>query len=157
MWDLVIEPDVYPDELENDFMVYHFNEMLDRLKLLKPTLVLKYKATYNNNFRTYYKEAMLSWLYGLNNSSIILCSAILEEALEEILSRFNLDYKNERFEILIDHAKTLNVVDDDTHRNLHEIKRIRNQSVHNLKDFTSKSTLELILSTKNIIEQLYAL
>ena len=48
-------------------------------------------------------------------------------------------------------------MDDDIHQSLHEIRRIRNQSVHNLIDFTSKSTLELILSTKNIIEKLYAL
>ena len=165
IWDkIIIDPDIHYDYLnseqfyldEHDTFDVLFQSALRRLKLLKPTFLINIQQDYNPNFKAYYKEAMLAWLYGLNNAAIVLCCAILEEALEDIMITKSLDYKREDFKTLIDHAEFLKVIDENIAKKFHEIRRIRNKSIHDLEGFTDKTTLEQIINTKELIEKIYS-
>lgn len=101
----------------------------------------------------------------------MLCSAkpsrirrttVYEKILTKLIkfrktSIFNLTYQYKDLGILIKDAFKLKVINNETKEKLYQIKRIRNYTVHELENFSSETTLELIIMTKDIIEGLYSL
>lgn len=111
---------------------------------------------------------MRAWLFGLNNSWLILCCSILENILKAKLYKIDIDlvYKISEsknilqgvedydLEILINNAERENLITFKEKNIAHKIRIHRNQAIHRLHTFSSKKTYDAILSTKSIIEKL---
>jgi len=147
-------------------LVNIIGDYIDRAKMLKPTLVTINPENYD--FHIYFKEAMNSWLFGLNNASLILCCSLLENILIEELRKINkeLVYKiyiddniikgvqPHSLETLINIAAEESLFSFEEKKSAHKIRRLRNNAIHGLRSISSKQTYNAIINTKNIVEKL---
>ena len=164
IWDTMDSEEIWKEigylfvDLEEDYV--------DRAKKLKPILISINPQ--NTEFQTYFDEAMKAWLFGLNNSAIILCFAILEDILVSELRDIDPDLalelkrvdgkekgvKNKKLAILIKNAFERNLVDDREYAILDELRTIRNNCIHHLIPVEEQKTYEVIIRTKEIVEKI---
>ena len=164
--------ELYDEVLEGGFNGLMFDELdtyTSRVRRLRPTFLSI--TPDNKEFYTYYDEAMRCWLYGLNNSSIIIIATLLENILKERLSDFNqkeiikileiirADEKFKRveinFDVLIDIAEYKGWLSEENKLSAHRLRKKRNKIVHNGLNISSNEAIDLINKTKNIFEELY--
>ena len=125
----------------------------DRVKMLKPTFISINPK--KSDFQIYFQEAMRAWLFGLNNSSLILCCSIIENTLTEELHKINIDLvKTCPLEKLIDNAAKERLITFEEKNTAHEIRKLRNNSIHELHSISSKQTYDALINTKNLVEKL---
>lgn len=140
----------------------------DRIEMLKPTFISINPQNFTS-LKIYFEEAMKAWLFGLNNSSLILCCSILEDIVKEELYKidkelvFDLDknengfiigVKNFPFEKLINKAYDKGLITLNEKIKAHEIRELRNDAIHGLQSISDEQAYDVIMDTKNIIENL---
>ncbi|MHB2154376.1 DUF4145 domain-containing protein [Calditrichota bacterium GD2] len=124
----------------------------------------------NKEFYIYYNEAMNCWLHGLNNSSIIIISSLIENILKEILIKLpendvikvikiiKEDEDIKRIEAnffdLINFAEKKGFISITSKENLHKLRNIRNAIVHKGITLDSDEALMHLENTKDVIEEL---
>lgn len=164
--------EIYDDLVQGGYNGLMFEEMDNyayRAQQLRPTLISVKPE--NKEFYTYYDEAMKCWLYGLNNSSIIIIATLLESTLKNKLKnigqnelqvmrkQIRSEKKQKRnqidFEDFIDIAKVQGFLSNISKISSHRLRKKRNNIVHNRLEISSDEALELINSTKNIFEDVY--
>jgi hypothetical protein len=109
---------------------------------------------------------MQSWLFGLNNSALILCCSILESLLKEKLCQIDVDLvydlsdrknlkgiKQLPLPKLIQNAYSAGMLDKEDKKVASRIKDLRNDSVHKLKNVSYKEVYDAIMSTKALVEK----
>jgi hypothetical protein len=169
LFELYSREEIWEELSQGGFGGLIFEEMdnyADRVKKLKPTFIsIKPEI---KEFYTYYNEAMRCWLYGLNNSSIIIISSLLENLIKDKIEELNPEevleiikssdnkYKGIgiNFEKLIDIAEYKNFISTDNKDAAHNLRKTRNKIVHTGRMIDTNKSLELIEKTKNIIEEL---
>ena len=143
-------------------------DYLERAKLLKPTLI--FVDIDNTEFKAYFQEAIRAWLYGLNNSAIILCCSIIENIIKTELWKIDINLavdldkdgnkilgtKDKKLETLINNAYDQQIIDKKSKSKAHEIRILRNKAIHKLQKINDKETLKAILDTKDIIENIFS-
>jgi hypothetical protein len=102
----------------------------------------------------------------LDSASLILCFSIIESLLKQkypthlyksdkVLKSFKDIRKNERtIEEFVDHIAAVGFIEEATKQMIHDIRKLRNKSIHKLKSITSEEAYTAIMNTKKIIEQL---
>ena len=151
-----------------DFMVHMVEDYIDNAKMLKPTLI---SVDINKtDFKVYYNEAMQAWLFGLNNSSLILCCTIIEDILKTKLSDIDINlvidiekngkqvigWKNRELEKLINIAFDHKIIGLNERKIAHKLRALRNAAIHRLKTLNSSEVYKAILDTKEIIEKIFS-
>lgn len=125
----------------------------------------------DSEFDFYYNEAMKCWLHGLDNSSIVIITALLEKTLSSFLDDLN---RNEisklikivcednqyrgakvRFYELIEITCYKKHITYENKQSFHEIRKIRNKIVHESYKITQEQSLSLLLKAKEYFEELY--
>lgn len=136
-----------------------------RVKMLKPTFIsVKPDST---EFSMYFEEAMKAWLYGVPNASLFICFSVIEEVLKDRLCQINVDYVYElkdsynpkgvwrvSFNRIIMAAKSEGLINFQEKNILFDIKKKRNDSIHNLAPVSDEEVYEAIMQTKKIVEKL---
>ena len=146
------------------FMVNTMCDYADRVKMLKPTFV---SVEASPEFSVFFKEAMSCWMFGLNNSSLILCCSLLEFTLREKLAAIDEDLVYEvrvrggDYHVddvglgkLIKNAAKQGLLSYEEKEDAFEIKDLRDGAVHKLRDVSSEQTYNAILKTKDLTESL---
>lgn len=164
LWDTIDAREILDEITSGEhtwFMVNVMGDYSDRLKLLKPIFININPE--NSQFKTYFKEAMNSWLFGLNNAAIILCCSIIEDLLKNSLCKedpkYVYDFGNGRtgprqksLDVLIQNAKKIGLLNNRLSKMAFGIKNLRNSVVHKLETISSEFTLDAIKNTKTITE-----
>ncbi len=147
-------------------LVNKMGDYVHRVKMLKPTFISVNPQ--NHEFFIYFDEAMKAWMFGLTNSSLILCCSILETTLRQELYKISIDLvyelrKSDRtlegvdsypLETLIDNAAKENLISFEEKKMAHGIRKLRNDAIHSLRKVSHEETYEAILNTKKLIEKL---
>ena len=136
-----------------------------RVRMLKPTFISIDPE--NTKFSRYYEEAMNAWLHGLPNAALIISFAILEDLLKDGLRRRNPEFvydlidpddpkgvnpvSNSR---IIKSAFDEGLIDQQEMDILNHIRKLRNDSLHNLDSVSDEEVYEIIIQTKEIVESL---
>lgn len=136
-----------------------------RVRMLKPTFTSIDPE--NTKFSRYFEEAMNAWLHGLPNAALIISFAILEDLLKDGLRRRNPEYvydlidpddpkgvnpvSNSR---IIKSAFDEGLIDEQEMDILNHIRKLRNDSLHNLDTPSDEEVYEIIIQTKEIVESL---
>jgi len=172
LFELYPPDEIYEEILEGGFGGLMFDELdayAYRVKKLMPTFLSKRPE--NDEFFVYYNEAMRCWLYGLNNSSIIIVTSLLENILKDMLKNFSQkellkiieiiradeEYRRVQinFENLIDIAEYKGILSNKSKNSSHDLRKIRNKIVHKGYNIDSDKSLELLTNTKEILEELF--
>lgn len=136
-----------------------------RLKKLKPTFYI-YTTRIEKNTKLYYGEAINSWLLGSFNSTVIICTSILEDILRRRVAHLDADktqklypdYKKSNpiygLKEILEYAHELNIISQKDYRKIKNIQQLRNDMVHNLHVVTGDESYEMLISTKDIIESI---
>lgn len=160
------------DEIFNDItgggcsglLVNIIGDYIDRAKLMKPTFISVNPA--HTEFQVYFQEAMKAWIFGLNNSALILCCAIFESLIAEKLYQTDKalvyytsknngsDIKKYKLEMLIKNAYKSKLMNKADKESAMKLKELRNSSVHNLESVSDKQVYDVLINTKEIIEKL---
>ena len=167
LWPIIDGPEIFDEMTGGEYtsiLVNIMGDYTDRIEMLKPTLI---SIPPDPELFVYYEEAMKCWLFGLNNSSIILCGSLLETVLKQKLRDLNVDlvcevvFRNDRkyvndfgLDKLIKNAQDQFLLFENEANNAHDIKRLRNKVVHKLRTLDSKKTFEAIGKTKVLVENL---
>ncbi|MDZ7370261.1 MAG: DUF4145 domain-containing protein [candidate division KSB1 bacterium] len=169
IWDTTDSEEIF-DEITgggySGLLVNIIGDYIDRAKKLRPTIISINPA--NIEFKSYFEEAMKAWLYGLNNSSLILCCSIIEDLLKTQLYNIDLNLaldleyegeklkgiKNKKLERLIDEAYNHEIIDKREKESAHGIRILRNNALHNLEKIGEEQTLKAILGTKELVEKI---
>ena len=146
-------------------LVNIIGDYIDRAKILKPTFISINPE--NTEFYVYFEEAMRSWLFGLNNSVLILCCSMLESLLKEKLSAVSVSYvydfsdnknfsgiKQFQMDKLISNASQIGLIGKQETNVAFTIKNLRNNVVHKLQNVSQQQAYEAIMNTKDLIEKL---
>ncbi|MHA1395942.1 MAG: DUF4145 domain-containing protein [Promethearchaeota archaeon] len=171
LYELYSPEEIIDEILEGGFgglLLDSIDDYAYRATKLKP-LFLTFKPE-NKEFYTYYNEAMNCWLHGLNNSSIIIISSLIENILKEkilelpekdiikIVKIIKEDEEIKRIEAsffdLIDLAKEKKLISESDRNILHELRTTRNKIVHSGYSLKSDESLILVEKTKEVIERL---
>jgi hypothetical protein len=112
---------------------------------------------------------MRSWLFGLNNSALILSCSILESLLKEKLSAISVNYvydfsdnknlsgiRQFPLENLIRNASKTGLLDKQETDIAFTIKNLRNNVIHKLQRISQQQAYEAIMNTKDLVEKLLA-
>ncbi len=171
IWETVDADDIFDEMLSGGYgglLANVMGDYADRIKMLKPTFISVNPQNYE--FHIYYEEAMKAWLFGLSNSSLIICCSILETMLRQELYRISIDlvYQLNRsdrkiegveslpLDILIENATKEKLISYEERKTAHRIRKLRNDAIHSLRQVTHEETYEAIINTKNLIEKLLA-
>lgn len=140
-------------------------DYIDRAKMLRPAFVSIDPEKFE--FRTYFEEAMRSWLFGLSNSALILSCVILESLLKEKLCRIDAklvyDFpdrndlrgvKQVSLARLIKNAFDHGLFDRQDRKAAIKIKDFRNNAVHKQEAISDKEVYDALMSTKELVEKL---
>ena len=136
-----------------------------RVRMLKPTFIsVKPDST---EFSMYFEEAMKAWLYGVPNAALFICFTVIEDVLKDRLCQLNVDYVYElkdpdnpkgvrtiSFDRIIMAAKTEGLINNREKNILFDIKKMRNDSIHNLAPVSDKEVYDAIMNIKKIVEKL---
>lgn len=123
-----------------------------------------------NHILSYFEELKETYAFRQYRSSIALCRALLEMALLHKLTAkgafktvntkvTKIDVaKEDNLNRYINMAKWNKILSENNHEKAHEIRRIANDILHAKKEingFNNKPVLDTIITTINIIEELY--
>lgn len=136
-----------------------------RVKMLKPTFIsVKPDST---EFSMYFEEAMKAWLYGVPNAALFICFTVVEDVLKDRLRQINVDYVYElkdsynpkgvwrvSFDRIIMAAKNEGLINYQEKNILFDIKKKRNNSIHDLAPVSDEEVYDAIMQTKKIVEKL---
>lgn len=136
-----------------------------RFMKLRPTFISINPE--NTEFKTYFEQAMQAWVYGLDQAALILCFSILEDALKDRLRLVDPSYvyelmgsnnaegvKTVSFGNIIKSAYEEDLISYEQKETLFDIKKKRNDSVHDLVTVDGDEVYNIILQTKDIVEHL---
>lgn len=115
----------------------------ERLKRLKPTFIAVKPPP---EVASYFEEAMAAWLRGLDRAALILCWSVLDNILKEKLPAVKT--------CKIEAASEAGILDETNAKRADEIRKLRNDAVHNGKHIAGEVSRRSILITKQIIEKL---
>lgn len=146
-------------------LVNMVGDYIERAKLLRPTFISINPE--NTDIPIYFREAMRSWLFGLNNAALILCCTILESLIKEKLLGFDVDYVYDladrksfkaikQFSLgrLIHNAHEAGLIGKKEKKIASDIRYLRNDSVHKMRPVSSQQTYNAIMDTKVFVEKL---
>jgi|GEM_PF-7021362 hypothetical protein len=168
LW-LVVDSDEIFDELlsggYSGLLANMLGDFSNRVRMLKPTFIsIKPETT---EFSQYFQEAMKAWLFGLSNSALIICFAVIEDLLKDRLCQVNIDYvyelkdpsnpkgvKQVSYNRIIMKAMDEGLITKQEKNNLLKIKKLRNNSIHSLTPISDSDVYEAIIHTKCIVEKL---
>lgn len=144
----------FTDEF-SDLTIYSYAE---RLKKLRPT----FSSTdfTGTEFEIYYCEALLAWLYGLNVASFIICWSFLENLLKQKVMEYDIAfYIENRFNdrwlnIFLNKLQGSGLLNEEDKKNIHLIKKRRNQLVHEIEIIDDQEAYNGILKTKILVEKI---
>jgi len=122
-------------------------EYEDRFTSLRPTFIDIHPAN-QKQFFTFYNEAMRCWLFGLDISSVIVISTLLENTLKATLG------KNSKFEKLIDESYRRNIISLKSRDHAHKLRKTRNKIAHEGFIINKDESLKLVIETKDVIEDI---
>lgn len=124
-------------------------EYENRLSSLRPTFI-NIHPTNQKQFYSFYNESMRCWLFGLDISSVIVISTLLENILKSALN------SNSGLEILINDSFSKGIISSTSKTNSHMLRKTRNKIVHEGYIVNRNESLQLITKTKEIIEDIYS-
>ncbi len=144
--ELELDTDPYDD-------IYNYVYRAAELKVLFCTREIPSKA-----FEELYSEAMLSWCHHLFNSAVVLLSAALENLMHSLLQETfeyldktensetedNIEDDDHKFYKLIEYGHKYGLLDKASYQYLHEIRKARNQVVHQAKQVSKDEVKKLI-------------
>ena len=165
LFELYTSEELYEEIMGEGFGGLMFDELdnyVYRAKKLSPTFISVRPD--NKEFYSYYDEAMRCWLYGLNNSSIIITASLLEnllkdeinnlsqEEIQNVLKIFKSDDKYKGVEVNFAEIKCINA--KSSNKSAHKLRKKRNKIVHTGISIDSDEALKLIINTKESFEEL---
>jgi len=124
----------------------------ERAKELIPTFINIEPS--NKEFHVLYNEAMKCWLYGLENSAVILSLTLLENTLKGKGGK-DKDSSNKNLCNLIKKFESDGILSKIGAEKAHEIRKVRNKIVHHGLNVASSEALRLVRSTKDILEEIF--
>ncbi len=168
LW-ITLEPNDIFDELLSGGYTGLLSNMLDdfskRVKMLKPTFISVNPES--NEFSNYFDEAMKAWLYGLPNASLIICFSLLENLLKDKLCQKDCTYvyelkdpsnpkgvKQVSYDRIIMSSLNEGIINKNEKNILFQIRKLRNNSIHELNSVTDSEVYDAIIQTKDIVERL---
>ncbi|MBZ5523275.1 MAG: DUF4145 domain-containing protein [Acidobacteriia bacterium] len=104
--------------------------------------------------RTYVREATRTYIYGLNQATVALCRAAVEQCLKEKLGRQG-DGRYLEFRELVKESRKWNVLDDTTEPLAREIARAGDSVLHE-KPIAESQALEILIKTRGLLQQISA-
>ncbi len=137
-----------------------------RLSKVRPVIVTSDPSVYG--FASFYAEAIKCWAYGLFRAAAVLCGSALEEVITGEISKEEKDFAlslnytsglpssitSKSFQEVTREAHDRKYLTDDQYRQVEEIRLIRNKILHELEDVSEDESLEMITSTRAVIQSL---
>ena len=137
-----------------------------RLSKVRPVIVTSDPTTYG--FASFYAEAIKCWAYGLFGAAAVLCGSALEEVITGEISKEEKDFAlsfnyttsvpssitTRSFHEVIRAAHDRKYLTDDQYAQVEDIRLIRNKILHDLGSVTEDESLEMITSTRSVIQSL---
>jgi hypothetical protein len=166
---LAEEEKIFEEMLSGGFsgiVANYMGDYVERLKLVKPMVITIDPEDYK--FGSFYSEAIQAWLFGAGRAAVGLCGSILEEVFFTELSKSNrqialsFNFTGESvtglqsvtLQKLINLAKEDGLVSNKDAILAHDIRRLRNDVLHELKAVNDLTTLEAIDNTRKVIESI---
>jgi len=159
------------NEILNDGKIDVIGEMIERAKKIPPQFIEANPEILD--FNKYFDQAVKAYVYDLNEAVIIIVCSFLETALKEKLEnlkldpaidlRWEIDDKGNRkligvctkFIDLIDRGYAEKIINKEDKDSLHEIRKIRNDVIHEGKTISAEQTLDFIKKMISIFENLF--
>jgi len=162
IWENVDTSDLFDEMVMSGNMVSIISDYTDRAQQLKPTLV---SVKPDEQTSVYFQDAINSWLFGLNNASLILCCSVIENLLIQKLWNIDMNlvkkmnpkdmkWKDRELWVLIKNATDHNILGRDENSKAHNVRDLRCKAVHKLKIINSAEAYKAIMDTKQIIEKI---
>jgi hypothetical protein len=116
--------------------------------------------------KRYWEEAHRCYLYGFPVACVVLCRAILESALVQMIDRKRAIQRQtpkdvSYFANLIEHAKERGILTDDRPACAMDVRDAGNEAIHDYKEFQkrlqdARSVAKIVDSTRKILIDLYS-
>jgi len=162
IWENVDTSDLFDEMINSGNMVAIIGDYTDHAQQLKPTLV---NVKPDAHTSAYFQNAIDSWLFGLNNASLILCCSVIENLLVQRLWKIDINlvrkvnlkdmaWKDRELWELINNATKENILDRKESTKAHNIRELRRKAVHRLEPVNSSDAYNAIMDTKEIIEKI---
>jgi hypothetical protein len=137
---------------------YYTREQLEKMSsFVSRTLNLsQLESTHipSEQTRTYVREATRTYIYGLNQATVALCRAAVEQCLKEKLGRQG-DGRYFEFKELVKEARKWHVLDDTTESLVKEVARAGDNVLHE-KPIAESQVLEILIKTRGLLQQVSA-
>lgn len=168
LWKIVDSDEIFDELLSGGYsglLANILGDFSERVKMLKPTFISINPET--TEFSSYFEEAMKAWLYGLSNAALIICFAVIEDLLKDRLCQVDIEYvyelkdpnnpkgvKRVSYDRIIMAAMDEGLINKKEKNILFNIKKLRNNSIHNLTSVSDSEVYDAIIHTKRIVEKL---
>ncbi len=151
------------DVLDEGIGTLMASEYARRVRRLKPTVISRYLPV---EISSYLHESIGAWLRGLNCAALILSWTVVENVIKEALLKIDpalvfvqdqnsrRGFRERRASELISAAVSIRLLSQEDADGAHHIRSLRNSAAHDGKEISEESSLDAIVQTKQLVEQL---